>query len=453
MARPHGIRRARGLKRSSPFKRNVNTIMKLLGGIDKTYRATPRLAQQREATQYVGSQIAPRVREVEKSIGRRSAAGQGSITGYTKELAGIYDKGIADVNAAYDKQRSEEQAANDSLSQFLRGRGADASAELASKFQQAGLEAPPPSPEAGTPGPPTDAGRGPLPPTALPPEDTRLSQMPAGLGQGVGGESAARGFSALSRIGSEGAAARSLAAEMPGIAALGGQKASKDLQLQLNREQSDRVGELESQAPGLIQNILQTQQDRELQKAGARTALRGSRAEMYQNLLNSTEDRDLQRAIANQGLNTDMANLGEQQYQFDQQLGLDQDKLALENLDSIRKANGQARARRTAAYNKLVPFIDGLFKQDTNALGIPVAGQEQTTPQDAWERGRVFLQQQLPQAPKKVIDELLLSAMAANGIEEGFGGIAVTNPRKAKGKKVTRAHRGPRRPRKHRGGD
>jgi hypothetical protein len=247
---------------------------------------------------------------------------------------------------------------------------------------------------------------------------------------------------------------RSLAAEMPSIAALGGLSSSRALQLQLDREQADKVGDVTSQVPGMVEQMMERQRDRELSKAGARTALRGSRAEMYQNLLNSTEDRDLQRAIANQGLNTDQAQLGENQYQFDVNAQLDQDKLAVENLDSIRKANGAARKRRLGAYNKTVSFIDGLFTEQTNPLtGEPIAGGSQPTPQEAYDRAKEYLHQQIPGAPDSVLSELLLSAMSANGIDEGFGGIAVTNPRKAKGQKPRQGHKGPRQRRRHRGGD
>lgn len=457
MARPAYPAGDRRLKHP---KGELHGLLRLLGSIDPTYRASSDRVNRRQIRQNVDAQVTPVLGQIRGEIGRRSHAGMGAIEGYTKSLAGVYDKGIADVAASNDRQRADETAANTALTQFLQGRGQDASAELATKFQAAGLEPPPGGgpapmpPAAGVPDPaaanPALDKRGPLPPVEAtpgppPPDPSRLSAMPAALGHGVGGESAARGFSSLDRTSREGDSMRSLAALMPGIAGLGGAEAGKALQLQLNREQADRLGAVTSQVPGMVENLTNQQRDRELAKAGARTALRGSRAEIGGSVL----DRDLQRAIAAQGYGADRAQFQEGQQQFDVTAQNYADRTGVMALKAVTNATPAASKRRVDAYNKTLGELDNLFQPPTNPLtGEPVTGWNGPNPDDVYAQAQARLRARLPQAPPNVIDQLAGQVMAANGID-GYG-AAPSQPRrtKATARKEAGVKGGPKKPKK-----
>src|SRR6185503_7880660 len=116
--------------------------------------------------------------------------------------------------------------------------------------------------------------------------------------QGAAGGMAASTYAGSSRIGSEGASQRAYAHELPGIAALGGRAATRDLQLQLNRELSDRMGEINAQAPGMAAEESERLRDRDLVKGQAR----GSYLTTYL-------DRELQRQVAAASTGLDYAKL------------------------------------------------------------------------------------------------------------------------------------------------
>lgn len=338
-----------GKGRPSNFTdKQVRLLLKRLGGLDPGLRGNLNEKQITKRSQaFVGAHLDPMRRESEAAIERRSQRGTGAISGYTAEHEAQLGKIPGLVDADYNRQAADEEALQRGLTGYLEGSGRQYAGELGAKLQAAGIEAAPPMDVKGPlPPQPVPPGTGEGPPGARPlPIDTpgpgpggQFSGALATLGRSASGHAAADTYATRSRIGSEGASQRAYAHELPGIAALGGRAAVRDLQLQLNRELSDRIGEINAQGPGMAAEEAERLRDRNVQKA----QLRGS-------FLNTYLDRELQRQVAAAGTGLDYAKLAQAEQLANQaEAGRNRRATQAERGRNQRAANSQAAQNERA---------------------------------------------------------------------------------------------------------
>lgn len=377
--------------RSNLSAKQIRQLLAHVGGLDPGFRGNLTEPQVRKTSEkFVSGHLDPLRDETMKAIERRSVAGTGAISGYTKEHEAQLGKIPGMVDADFARARADQQASQEALSGFLQGRGQAAGDELATKFQAAGIEQPPqpgpggqplpvPVPSSGGPPPPMppglppdggpdpatkepiaaflaarhpSPGGGPTPdggppgtmPPGMPPGPPQelLSDRARAFGHGAAGEAFAGGFAGLARNASEGAGQAAYAHELPGIAALGGARDARALQLQLNREGADAMGAINAQAPGMALDEGERLRDRNLAKAGARGSA-----------LNAFLDRELSRQATAGGL------------------GLDYEKLAAtERMTSALEGgrNARASAHERAANQRAMLTQQGLTTRQANRL-------------------------------------------------------------------------------------
>ncbi|HXH87327.1 MAG TPA: hypothetical protein VNI55_01800 [Gaiellaceae bacterium] len=222
----------------------------------------------RNTTENVRAQIDPIIAEISRSIEARAKAGMGAIGGYTNELAqnlGGFDVKARDI---YADAQGRQASVNNALAESARGEGGRLQAELAGKLGAAGIT------------------------------DTGTSGEAARIGQGSAGASFARGGADLSELIARSASAQEYAAKLPGLARLGGLQSARTLQLESSKDLADQTGQIRSQVPGLIAELLESGRGREITKAGARDA----RFNTDVGLAEGARDREVNKGIARAGL-------------------------------------------------------------------------------------------------------------------------------------------------------
>ncbi len=352
-------------KPKKTYDQKVSRLLQSLGGLDPALAGRQNEKQRLESSsRFVSSHLDPVRRETESAIERRSQRGTGAISGYTREHEAQLEKIPGLVDADYTRQAADEAALQSGLRGVLEGGGRALQGELAGRLQQAGIEARPEQPGQMPPGAPPSADTGginlqpsnteainaflatkgggpppPMPPGPPPPSGGQFSGALGRFGEGAGGHVAADTYAASSRIGSEGASQRAYAHQLPGIAALGGRAATRDLQLQLNRELSDRMGEINAQAPGMAADEMERLRDREIQKAGGR-----------QTALSTYLDRELQRQVAAASTGLDYAELEQEarEAQMNEQGRNQRASQAEQGRNARSRASNAAAAQRAA---------------------------------------------------------------------------------------------------------
>lgn len=121
----------------------------------------------------------------------------------------------------------------------------------------------------------------------------------ARLGAGTAGEAASRGYTGLSELNQEGAAANRHADEMPGLARLEGGRALGSLAGQVEGDLKTKTDTLLAQIPGMT-NDLYTKLSEDSQAA------RQAKAQVLSSFYGSTLDRNAQVGIAMAGLGKDL---------------------------------------------------------------------------------------------------------------------------------------------------
>lgn len=193
------------------------------------------------------AQFNPLIDRIQGTFRDRGTQQQDAITGYTKTFTGMLGDYPGQVDSFYDDARAEQGSINAGLRASLDAGTAGSQAEL---FKQL-------------------AGLG------IPQEQVAgLVEEPVQDAAGAAGALAGYGSTTASRLAAQGAAAKTEAAGLPGVAALEGLRSSKLLQGQLNTEMSDAVSALESQIPGfasqLFSQLFQGETDKAIASEGFR---------------------------------------------------------------------------------------------------------------------------------------------------------------------------------------
>lgn len=202
------------------------------------FAPTPIPAQRAMAQEQVSALINPLIKQFEESIARRSREGGRAIGAATDAFVKGVEPLAGDLGSVYDTSISGVKGVNDVLSQYIKDAGGMVSSELGKLI------------------PEKDAGA------------ARGAATTFGGGLSVG--QMAQGASTLSRMYADRVADVGYAEKMPGYARGFGVEAVKDFERQLNLQRDQGLGEIRGQVPGLISQILNSIQDRELTKATAR---------------------------------------------------------------------------------------------------------------------------------------------------------------------------------------
>jgi hypothetical protein len=192
---------------------------------------------------------------MERSVGRRSQAGMSAITGYTTELAKALMPFYQSAGAIYDQAAGRMGALTQALPAALTGQGQALGAELGAKLQA--IDAP---------------GR-------------QVQEVAGGAestGAAAGRAAGALGSAELARLRSDQQADRAYAAAFPGIAGLHGATNARALQLALNRELADALGEIKSRVPAQLAELVRSYRQAEFDKGIARATAARERAKLRQ---------------------------------------------------------------------------------------------------------------------------------------------------------------------------
>lgn len=227
------------------------------------------------AAGYVGSQINPIIdnltAEAKTHITSGSAAIKGVYDDYAGRMGAIGDTVRKDNTAAQDA----EQKAGGALRDYLGANGAHEADTVGAKIG------------AGAP-----AG------SALADAAAATSASVGGMGKGIAGESAARGYTGLSDLIAHGTHAQTEADQLPGLARLEGLSTEHGYADQVSGDLKGKTDTLLAQIPGMT-----TQEIAALTSADASN--RGNKATALASFLGGSLDRNTQAAIAKAGLGKD----------------------------------------------------------------------------------------------------------------------------------------------------
>lgn len=190
----------------------------------------------------VNAQINPIIQEIIRSSTAQTKAGMGAIRGYSNQLAqdlGGYQASAKDI---YGGAQQSQAALDASIRGALTGQGNELQSDLAGKLAQIGGTAEPQAAQTG---------------------------LAAGNAEYVSGSAD------LSRLINQGASAQEYAGKLPGFARLGGLASARELQLSSAANMNNQIGQIRSQAPGLIQELLAKAKAEETDKALAKLANEG----------------------------------------------------------------------------------------------------------------------------------------------------------------------------------
>ena len=208
--------------------------------------------------QEVMSGVNPAIAAAEGAIGRRSKAGSSAITGYTSELANALMPFFQSAGSIYDAAAGSQGALMAALPAALTGQGRELGGELGAKMAQ--INAP----------------------------GAQIDQVAGGAertGAAAGAVSGALGSAELARLRSDQQADRAYAGAQPGIAGLRGAENSRTLQLQLNRELADTLGEITSRVPSQMSELVRSYRQDEFDKGIARETLSQEERQLRQKYL------------------------------------------------------------------------------------------------------------------------------------------------------------------------
>lgn len=195
------------------------------------------------ASSTVKSQIDPLVKEIQESIGRRSAEGSSKLNAFNDRWFQALGPMKDSVSAAYDKAMSSEQAITGGITSFLQGQGNTAAADVSSQLQA--INAP----------------------------QEAVSQMGGGLatlGAGIAGQALGRGSLEMQMLNADRLAEETHQSRLPGIVRQFGAERLSDFQGDLNSLMADQIGEVNSRVPGLVSDVYQGLLRNEVEKAIAR---------------------------------------------------------------------------------------------------------------------------------------------------------------------------------------
>lgn len=167
------------------------------------------------------------------AINTRTAAEQGAITNYSKDLAGLMGSYAPASRASYGNAEVGQAAVDAATQSTLSGQGQAGANELAAKLAQINAD----------------------PGTAA-----RLNDQAGANVTGAVGALAGRGSSSLSDLISRSASAQDYGAKLPGVAGLYGLQATKSAQSKATSDTATAVSQLEQQFPGLVTSLKQNQQ-------------------------------------------------------------------------------------------------------------------------------------------------------------------------------------------------
>lgn len=238
-------------------------------------RPTSQAALRGEASRNVNSSLSPLINQIQRQYAARAASGAKAITGYTNAFANRLGQ-IDDQMLAGNQQVAQQQAGIDAaLADFVRNQGSSLSDSLGAVFSQMGA-----------------------------PQAEQSADVAAALAQGASNTVAGLGASTLSRLLAQGNADVNYARKLPGLATMQGRQTLGQFQADINRQQSEAIGGLQAQIPGMINDAYNALQQRELARQQGRAGT-----------VDQLMARNLQAAIAAAGFNQN-ADAQNRQYEY-----------------------------------------------------------------------------------------------------------------------------------------
>lgn len=340
------------------YKAGMGLITATEGALPSYLRPKTQAQLNADAGSYVHSQIDPQIAQIESGIDARSKAGTAAIGNYTKEWGDYLGGEGARVAAPWDEAISGTKDDMGALASFLGKKGGEDQAALTSKIASTfGNE---------------DSSQ----------QQQLATDATAGAAHGSAGNTLARGDAALTYLRGGKAADVGMAEQLPGVAMLGGQQSLRQLAEQLNAEQKDSTDKVRATVPGLLADIKQRLDDRNVKVSEDAVGHHENTASLLNQYLTSTQDRELQKAVGRQGFATGAADFGQKATQLDQsQQQIDaantsqaeqtrHDK-ATESIDrSNASAPGSPKAKHDAFLNSEAN-VDKLFSGLVSKKAVP----------------------------------------------------------------------------------
>jgi hypothetical protein len=234
-----------------------------------------------QAQSMVNPTVQAAIENITKQAMVTGRAGTNAISGYTNDLYNKLTPLSGQVGDIYNAAQGEQSNVTAALANFVRDQGSHLQSQLQNQESAAGQ---------------TNAG----------------SLQAGAVGAGASGATAAYGLSSLERLIGQGAAEQSYAAQLPGIAKIGGQQQLGQFQTGVVNDLSKQTGDITAQVPGMVQNAWQTLVDREGQKAQGRVGLNTARS----NVISGYNEQNAARDSAWQGVMNDALNRNQSQAQF-----------------------------------------------------------------------------------------------------------------------------------------
>lgn len=223
------------------------------------FMPTPEAALRAQAQGFVNATVNPLLANLRSTYDARAAAGSKSIQGYTDQLAASMEPMAAEMGGFSDQAIGQTKAIDQGLADFIRAQGQKT--------------------VSGSP------GSAPL----APDQAASVGSLTAALGAGAQVDNAARTSAALQQQVAEKAANQEYAATQPANARRIGGEQLASFQTGIGQQESEALGNVTAQVPGMVSSMFQNLLDRELTKAGTR-----------QDLIQNADARDLNTYQANQ---------------------------------------------------------------------------------------------------------------------------------------------------------
>jgi hypothetical protein len=352
-------------------------------------KAVPPEALRTEAQQYLSSIFDPQMEALKQAYSGQLQQGSGLLSGIASQASQMLAPMAGQVGQFYGQAQGQQQAADQALYSQLMSGASQVGGDIASQLAAAGQDV----------GPGFDVGQ---------------------IGAGAAGTVGAVGNAALSQLLGQGAAAQSYAAQLPGIAKMQGLSDVGLLTGQIGRAQTEALRGLEAEMPGLSQQIFQSLQERELQKATTRlgfaTDIRQMKAEQ-QAAAAERAWREQQAAI-DRALKIELAGIHESAA----------DRRQRERLEAEAKKGGKGgkgkaavRDRRRKALDRAIEMASQYATGDIGTTVIPPPyegaepGEKKASGQATMQAVQGLLRTLLPQATSQMIVNLASQAMQAGG--------------------------------------
>jgi hypothetical protein len=182
--------------------------------------------------QTASNYLNPLVQALIQSTQQQSEAGLGQIRGYTDSLVQALQPFAANEGRIYGNAEAAQAASDAALSQRLSGGGADQAQQLASRLGSINAPA----------------------------ATAQAVQGATNAGVGAGNALYGHGSASLAQLIASGAASQDYAAKLPGIAGLSGLQQAGRFEGQLESDQAKSLSDIQSQIPGLVQNLTSQRQ-------------------------------------------------------------------------------------------------------------------------------------------------------------------------------------------------